>query len=126
MYNLKIDTILKDPVSVLMIGLMTLRGKLVRMRDIDVTIIDKKDKFINYKIDDIDYNEASIYSNMLLKRDDIMIATYTKKHLLDNFFEFKVEFHDINDKSIMDIKMDEMEKAIEILDKIYKETTSML
>lgn len=121
-YCVKMSSIMMDVKSVLMIGLMTLRRRMVGMRDIDVEELETENvSFYNFKIYGIDYVEASMFVNMLLKRQDIKIATYTRKHLLDDFFEFKIEFTNDEKVSILQIKEEEMEKVIKLVDQVYKE-----
>lgn len=122
-YCMMMTSTMLDPKTVLSIGLLTLRRKIVNMGDIIVNELEVDNKYDNYKnfqISGIDYVEASIFVNMLLKRDDVKIATYTKKHLLDEFFEFKIEFEDYA-KDIFEIKGVEMEKVLKIVDKMIKE-----
>lgn len=119
-YCIMMTSIYEDVLKVLRIGLMALRRKLVEMRDKEVEMIVEKDNFYNFRIEEIDYGEASILTNMLMKREEIKLATYTKKHFLDNFYEFKIET--FNERiSVLQLKEIEMDKSIKIVDKIIKE-----
>ena len=116
-YAMTVNTIMMDPVSVLRITLLKLRRRLVLMKEIDVEEIKAVSNYHNFTINGIDYGIAGIFQNMLLGRKDVKIATYTKKHFLDEFFEFKVEGISC-EKSMMKIKEEEMDKAIKIVDKL--------
>jgi len=121
-YCMMINTIMMEPKMVLSSALLQLRRRLVVMRDKSITKLNMRDDYNNFTIADIDYGEAGILVHMLLKREDIKIVTYTKKHFLDKFFEFKVEreSHDKNQKGIEEIKEEEMDKAIKIIDDLNK------
>lgn len=119
-YYMEMTTIMKNAKQVMRIGLMKLRNRLVNMRDLNINDIERNENYYNFKISDIDYVEASIFVSMLLKREDIKIATYTRKHLLDKNFEFKIEFNNNENQIILKIKEEEMDKVIKKVDKLEK------
>lgn len=122
MYCMKINTIMMDPKLVLKIGLLKLRRKLVLMREKMIKDISIDKYYSNFIIDEIDYECAQIFTYMLMRREEIKIATYTRKHFLDNFIEFKVERKKdiLINKSEMEMKEEEMDKAIKIVDSLTK------
>ena len=120
-YCLKVSTVMMNVKQVLSMGLLLLRNRLVRMRDINYEEILVADRYYNFRIHDIDYIGAGIFAKMLLKRGNVKIATFTKKHLLDSFFEFKIELNESETLSILKIKEEEMNKVIKLIDEISKE-----
>lgn len=120
MYCIKINTIMRDCKSVLREGLKKLKEKMENMKNILISDLEVNNTFNSFKISGIDFIEASIFVNMLLKRDDVKIATYTKKHLLDKFFIFKLEFKEYG-KDVFEVKGVEMEKVLKIIDKMIKD-----
>ena len=84
----------------------------------EIEIIEEREGFYRYKINKIDYTEANILNNRLLNRLDVKISTYTKKHLLDDYFEFKLEMKTKERISLLKIKEDEFNKILEIIDSL--------
>lgn len=121
-YCMIVNTIMVDSLSVLKITLTQLILRITMMRDYKlIEEIEEDGEYIKFKMRDIDYTEASIFVSMLLKRDDIKIATY--KNLKDGIFEFKVEKE--VDKDIMKIKEEVMGDAFKIVDKMFKMLSEM-
>ena len=121
-YYFYMRSIFDDVYKILKIGLMKMKNMLIELRDKDIEMVMEKDsRYYNYKIRDIDYIESAILTSMLMKREDVKLATYTRKHFLDDFFEFKLELKESDRISILKIKEEEMEKAIKIVDVMLKE-----
>ena len=120
-YYMRMVSIYDDIMKICMKGLKEMRKKLEYIRDKPVEIIIENDKYYNYRIKGVDYMDAGILRAMLTIRENVKFATYTRKHFLDKFFEFKLEMERSERLSILRVKEEQMNKAIDIVDKLIEE-----